>query len=192
MKRAAIFNTLPSNPAMKHPEFESDRLLLQHITSEDQPAIFKGLSHPEIIKYYGVHYDTLEETGIQMQWYQNLEKSGSGKWWIIRLRSGSHFCGAIGFNDWNKEHEKAEIGLWLFPEFWGSGIMQEAAELVFPYLFDQLHIHRLEAFVEIENTNSAKLLEKLMFQQEGIMRDAEKKNGRFISITIWSLLNTKN
>ena len=84
----------------------------------DRENIYKGLSHPEVIQYYGVNYSSIEETEEQMKWYENLEKSGSGMWWSIRLKEDDSFCGAIGYNDYNQEHNKAEIGFWLLPGFW--------------------------------------------------------------------------
>ena len=44
----------------------SERLLLRQIVQEDIHDIFKGLSHPEVIKYYGVSYQTLEDTKEQI------------------------------------------------------------------------------------------------------------------------------
>lgn len=171
------------------PTFVTDRLLLGKVVREDKEFIFQGLSHPEIIKYYGVNYSTFEETEEQMIWYENLEKSGSGLWWSIRLKDNNAFCGAVGFNDYNETHQKAEIGFWLFPEFWGKGIIKESAERVIDFLFSEKQIHRIEAFVEAENQNSEKVLRKLGFRQEGIMKESERKNEKFIDIKIFALIN---
>ncbi len=149
---------------LKHPEFETSRLYLKQITLKDQMNIYKGLSNPEVIRFYGVHYDSFKDTTIQMNWYSNLEKSGSGKWWAIWNSENNSFAGAIGFNDWNTEHRKAEIGFWLQPECWGKGFIREAAEKVITYMQAELKIHRIEAYVELENNRSSKLLKKLGFQ----------------------------
>ncbi len=165
---------------------ETKRCFLKPVENSDIGHIFRGLSHPEIIKYYGVNYHTLEETNEQMNWYSNLEKSGSSQWWIIRLNDSSTFCGAIGYNDLNLEHKKAEIGFWLFPEFWGKGVMKECALKITDYLFREIGVHRIEAFVEERNKNSIRLLSKLGFKYEGTMDDCEVKNGEFISVSIYA------
>lgn len=154
-------------------------------------AIFKGLSNSSVIKFYGVQYDSFKDTAIQMNWYSNLEKSGSGKWWALRNKQND-FLGAIGFNDWNTEHQKAEVGFWLLPQFWGNGLIAEAAEKVFTYMQNKLKIHRIEAYVELENEQSARLLKKLGFELEGVMKDSEVKNDKYISISIFSLINNQN
>jgi len=173
----------------KIPELITERLILRKIIELDHEHIYKGLSHPDIIKYYGIQYSTLEETQEQINWYANLEKSNSGMWWAIRFKDLDKFCGAIGFNHYQKEHHKAEIGFWLFPEFWRKGIIYEASNSVIDHLFNKLKLHRLEAFVECENINSAKVLNKLGFQHEGKLRDYEMKNGNFISVDLLAKLN---
>ncbi|MCP9200773.1 GNAT family N-acetyltransferase [Gramella sp. GC03-9] len=174
---------------MKIPNLETSRLLLKKVVNEDQQNIYRGLSHPEVIKYYGVSYSTFKETEEQMRWYSNLEKSGAGRWWSIRVKETEEFCGAIGINDHHPEHNKAEIGFWLLPQFWGRGLIQEAAESLIHHLFEDLKLNRLEAYVEAANSKSSRVLEKLGFIHEGTMRDSEIKNGEFIDVKIYARLN---
>ncbi|MGA8854453.1 MAG: GNAT family N-acetyltransferase [Christiangramia sp.] len=176
----------------KIPEITTERLILNRIKSTDHTNIFTGLSNPEVIKFYGVHYSSFEETQEQMNWYSNLEKSNSGMWWAIRIKKTEEFCGAIGFNDYQKEHRKAEIGFWLLPEYWGKGFIKEAAEPVIDHLFNNLRVHRIEAYVESKNKSSSKTLLNLGFKHEGKMVDSEIKNGNFISVDLYALLNSNN
>lgn len=44
------------------PTFKTDRLLLRKIVNSDIGHIFKGLSDPDVIRYYGVSFMTLEGT----------------------------------------------------------------------------------------------------------------------------------
>lgn len=174
---------------MDFPVFTTKRLLLRQIKKEDLQNIYKGLSHPEVIKYYGVSYNSLESAKEQMNWYSNLEKSKTGIWWVIASQDGNQFYGAIGFYLISKEHRKAELGYWLFPEYWGRGYVQEAAEKVLEYAFEILAMHRIEAFVEAGNAASSKTLERLNFNYEGRMQESEIKNGKFISVDIFARLN---
>ena len=173
-------------------EIQTERLILNRIESSDIDNIYKGLSMPEVIQYYGVSYSSLEDTKEQMNWYENLDKSGSGMWWAIRIKNSREFCGAVGFNDYQKEHHKAELGFWLLPSYWKKGFLKESATEVINYLFDEIHIHRLEAFVEVDNLNSSKVLKRLGFEHEGRMIDAEMKNGEYISIDLYAKLNLDN
>lgn len=174
---------------MAFPTLKTNRLKLRQITEADLENIFRGLSHPEVIKHYGVSYSTLNDTWEQLEWYAELERTHTGIWWAIISADDQKFCGAIGFNNLSREHKKAELGFWLLPQFWGRGYVQEAMAVVLEHAFQKLHLHRIEAFVETENISSQNTLQKCHFQQEGILRDSEIKNGRFISVAVFSRIN---
>ena len=160
----------------------TNRIELRSITESDQENIFQGLSNPEVIKYYGVSFETLEATEEQMIWFQNLEKNGTGKWWSIVNSETRQFLGAGGFNDLNKELKKAEIGFWLLPEFWNRGYMQEAMPLICDYGFNELGLNKIEGIVESENLKCKRAIEKLEFTLESTGRNSEMKNGKLISL----------
>jgi ribosomal-protein-alanine N-acetyltransferase len=170
------------------PIIKTNRLLLRQFVDSDLENVFKGLSNPGIIKYYGVSYDTLEAAQAQMQFFADLEKDGTGIWWAVCSNNNKIFYGAGGLNSLNKVHKKAEIGFWLLPEFWGKGIMTEALPLIYNYGFNNLGLHRIEGIVETENSNCKKAMAKLDFVHEGTMNECEIKNGKFISLDIYARL----
>lgn len=169
---------------------KTSRLWLKKFVETDLHYVFQGLSHPSVIRYYGVNFESLEETKSQMQWFDQLEREETGIWWAVYSSDGLNFLGGVGFNNLSKDHKKAEIGFWLLPEYWGMGLMQEATELAISYAFDILQIHRIEAIVECENKNSLSLLNKLNFRLEGTLQDYEIKNGAFITVKIYAKFNS--
>jgi ribosomal-protein-alanine N-acetyltransferase len=168
------------------PILESERVILRQFVASDLENVFKGLSHPDIIKYYGISFDSLEATKEQMEWFADLEKNETGIWWAVCSKIDGTFLGAGGLNDLSKENKKAEIGFWLLPESWGKGYMTETMPLIFNYAFDNIGLHRIEGFVETKNTNCKKALAKLKFNLEGTMKDCVVKDGKFISLDIYS------
>ena len=171
---------------MSFPTIQTTRLLLRAFQPEDISQVFYGLSHPQVIPYYGVSFSSLEATREQMDWFANLEQTGKGIWWAICSANNQIFYGAGGLNAINREHRKAEIGFWLLPEYWGQGIMQEAVPLILNHGFRTFNLHRIEGFVESENHNCKRALAKLDFVHEGTMKDCEVKNGRLISLDIYA------
>lgn len=176
---------------MKFPSLKTNRLLLRQIRECDLDNIYKGLSHPDIIKYYGISFSSREAAKEQLTWFSNLEKTGTGIWWAVCSPDNTLFYGAGGLNNLVAEHKKAEIGFWLFPEFWGRGIMPEAALLICQYGFEELKLHRIEGLVETGNISCKKALSKLDFIHEGTMKDCEIKNGNFISLDIYAKLKNR-
>ena len=168
------------------PIIKTKRLLLRKFIASDLENVYKGLSDPEIIKYYGVSYKTLEDTEAQMQFFVDLEKEGTGIWWAVCSLDNKTFYGAGGLNSLNKVHKKAEIGFWLLTEFWGQCIMTEVMPIICNYGFDNLELHRIEGLVETDNLNCKNVMKKLDFKLEGTMKDCEVKNGKFISLDIYA------
>jgi ribosomal-protein-alanine N-acetyltransferase len=170
------------------PELKTERLLLQEIHPEDQPFIFEGLSHPDIIPFYSVRYESLEATGAQMDWYRQLVDGGTGLPWKMIRKETEEKIGVLCVYHFNPQHRKAEVGFWLLPQYWNRGYAMEALQAAIAYWQDEKALHRMEAFVESGNTASSKLLEKAGFQYEGTMHDCEIKEGRYINLRIYAML----
>ena len=163
------------------------RLILREIIDTDLPNIFRGLSHPDVIRYYGVSYSTLEKTKDQMAFYARIREENTGIYWAVCSLQGE-FMGAGGLNGIHPVHRKAELGLWLLPEYWGQGFMKEAIDAICEYGFTQRNLHRIEGWVETENKACIRGLEKSGFYKEGILHDAEWKHNRFISLAVYARL----
>ncbi|MEE1944822.1 GNAT family protein [Pedobacter sp. KR3-3] len=175
---------------MEFPIIKTDRLLLRQFTGTDLKDVYRGLSDPIITKYYGISYQSLEATKEQLKFFADLEKNGTGIWWAICSLHDGTFYGGAGFNNLSKAHRKAEIGFWLLQDAWHKGMIQEVVPLIFTYGFSNLNLHRIEAFVESENTACKNTMRQLNFIHEGTMRDCEIKNGELISLDIYSKLKT--
>ncbi|MBC5774443.1 GNAT family N-acetyltransferase [Pontibacter sp. KCTC 32443] len=169
---------------------ETARLQLRPVRPSDADFILKGLSDTRVTTYYAVHYDTPEAVQEQMQFYDNLQQTGTGIWWVFSLRGATDLIGACGYSSLETENRKAEIGFWLLPEHWGKGYIPEAAKAILKYGFESMNLHRIEAIVEGGNAQSEKVLQKLGFTREGRLRDREIKNGHFIDLVHYSLLET--
>ena len=168
---------------------KTEKFELKSFVSEDIHHVFSGLSNPQVIRFYGVSYSSLEATKMQMTWFTDIEKNQTGQWFAIRSRTGNIFLGGIGFNNYQPLHYSAEIGFWLMPEFWGNGILKEVIPLVFQHVVSNWNLHRMEAVVETENVQCIKLLEHTGFVYEGCKRECEYKNGKFIDLKIYAKLN---
>ena len=127
---------------------------------------------------------------LETVWKAFTERESLEKWWAICDVLTNEFYGAIGLNDLKIEHKKAELGFWLLKEHWGKGYISEALPEICKFGFEKRKLHRIEAIVEQENTNSKKCLIKNNFLLEGTMKECEIKNGRYISLEIYAKLNS--
>lgn len=169
---------------------QTERFNLRPIVQEDIHFVHKGLSDPEITAYYGVHFDTLEETQGQMDWYAALVADGKGKWWAVVDKANGDTVGAGGYNDRDTTHKKAEIGFWLLKEYWGQGIMKEVMPALFQLGFDELELNRIEGFVVGGNDKCKRALAKTKFVHEGTLRQSEMHRGEIVDVDVFALLKS--
>lgn len=172
------------------PELSTERLRLRRITSGDIHAVHQGLSDPRVTVYYALAFPTLEATQEQMDWYEQIWQERSGLWWAICQKGEEEMIGAVGFNNYDRVHRKAEIGYWLPPQYRGRGYASEALTEVLKTAFTSLRLHRIEAYVEGGNDASVRMLERFGFTHEGCLRECEVKNDRYIDVHIFARLET--
>jgi ribosomal-protein-alanine N-acetyltransferase len=174
------------------PELSTQRFNLVQVEASDQQFLYEGLSDPVAMPYNGVYYTSFEETARQLEWYRKNTEEGTGIYWKIRNKVSGESVGVISVYYYKPEHRKAELGYWLLPKFWRQGIAGEVLPVVIAYCQETMNLHRLEAFVEDENTASIKLLEKAGFTREGTMLECEIKFGRFINLHIYALIKKEH
>ena len=170
------------------PALITKSFLLQQIVPEDQQFIYEGLSHPDIIPFYGVRYENFEDTKKQMDWYEKSYSEGKGGPWKIIDKITGEKIGVVAYYNFDELHKKAEVGFWIFPRYWNKGIVTECLEAVIEYCKEEKHIHRLEALVEDGNMASRRVLEKLGFLHEGTFRECEIKNGKYLDLHVYGLI----
>lgn len=165
----------------------TDRLNLYPIRKSDMDFIYMGLSDPKVNLFYGVQLDSVTEAEEQMKWYQALMDTNTGIWWKLMLSETMLPIGACGYNNWDHEKDEAEIGLWLLPEYWGKGLMKEAAEAGIKHGFEVMKLRRILAEVEQENSNSIRLLQNLGFQSLPDKAYSDFKDDSLIRVLVYEL-----
>jgi len=178
-----------NSPVATFPEFSFAGYRLRRIRPGDIEQVYAGLSHPQVIAHYGVSYPSLAATHEQMQWYEQLLADRTGIWWGL-ADDRDVLIGACGFNDWNHQYQRIEMGYWLLPHHWQRGLMQQALPHILRHALASMGVHRIHLDIEPENVASWRLAEKLGFSFEGTLRDVEYKGGRYLSLHQYSLLAT--
>ncbi len=79
------------------------------------------------------------------------------------------------------------IGYFLLPEYYGRGIMTEAAKRICAEAFNALKLIRIEGSAFEPNGGSRRVLEKAGFELEGILKDSYYKNGKYYNEYIYGL-----
>lgn len=62
------------------------------------------------------------------------------------------------------------MGYELASTYWGQGIMTEALQAILQFGFEEIDLRFVAAEVMLDNIASGKLLEKLGFQSQGVLK----------------------
>ncbi|KYG91102.1 alanine acetyltransferase [[Bacillus] sp. KCTC 13219] len=171
------------------PVLETKRLVLREITKQDANSILNYLSDAEVMKYYGLEpFKSLDEALDEISWYQAIQNNKTGIRWGITLKEQGVVIGSCGFHNIVSQHFRTEIGFELSKEQWGKGIATEAVKAIINYGFENMHFQRIEALIEPPNLLSQKLVEKMSFIREGLLRNYEFTCGKFDDLYMYSLL----
>lgn len=178
---------MSSSPWRRFPSLSTERLTLRQFEFGDIHKVHEALSNKKITRYYAVHYDTLEDTEEQMDWFETIWREQTGMWWAICLNDQKELIGACGYNHYKAPLHQSEIGYWLLPGYQNQGFAREALHCMLNFGFQTLGLQRIEAWVEKGNRKSELLLKKEGFIKEKTLKGFEEKNGKLIDIHVYTL-----
>ncbi|MCY7781976.1 MULTISPECIES: GNAT family N-acetyltransferase [unclassified Bacillus (in: firmicutes)] len=174
------------------PVLETDRLTLRQIRDQDAETIFACFSNPEVTRYYGIKSMESKEQAILMaQTFAALYQEKRGIRWGIERRDTKELIGTIGFHALAHKHRRAEIGYEIIPAHWRNGFASEAISKAVSYGFSALGLTRIGAVVFTENEASNRLLVKMGFQKEGVLRHYMYQNGVPYDTNVYSILKSR-
>ncbi len=154
------------------PVLETERLLLRQPVLADRDAVFTIMADPQVLRYFGqLPMETAEQAENRLNNINQAFTQKTGIRWAISLRESSELIGSGGFWRFMSEHARAEIGYELASAWWGKGIMAEALQAMLQFGFETIKLHSIEAQIHPSNQGSRRVLEKVGFQQEGLLRE---------------------
>jgi [ribosomal protein S5]-alanine N-acetyltransferase len=147
---------------------EGDRLRLRPLTLEDGAAMFLYASDPEVTKYLpwepAMSAESVRPFLAEQVWRR---KQGTAYTFGIIWKETGELIGStslMGLSTWRFWRRQAELGYILRRDFWGRGVMTEAAQMTLDFAFRSLRVRRVYAWADTENTASCRVLEKIGMQ----------------------------
>lgn len=172
------------------PQLETDILTLREMTLADVEFYFRHFNNAKIVEgccFPGPKSLEAAKEELELYCIKPFQEKRGIRWGIVR-KGVNELIGTCGFYDWNKTASRAEIGYDLEPKYWGQGIMTEALRAVLKYGFKVMRLNRIQAIIDSENTESVKLVYRLGFKKEGVLRQRSYFNGQFRDDVCFSLL----
>lgn len=174
----------------KFPEFEIDDIILREINPvKDKVEYFNYTNEEEVCQFLADDDKPInvEHAEIELRYWSDLFRMQRSIYWAISLKSNNQLIGTCGYNSWSFTHQRGEISYDLNPQYWGRSIMKKSLMKIIEYGFKEMDLFRIQATVSENNLRSIKLLERLDFAQEGLMRNFGKLLGEFNNFYLYSL-----
>jgi RimJ/RimL family protein N-acetyltransferase len=118
-------------------------------------------------------------------------QQGRGAAFTLRTQAQTAFVGFAELREIEREHALAELSFWLVVECRGRGYMTEALAALLRYAFEDLGLNRVYANHMVRNPMSGRLLSRLGFQVEGVLRQRVRKWGLFEDVVLQALLRSE-
>jgi [ribosomal protein S5]-alanine N-acetyltransferase len=142
------------------------RLTIRRFRPEDAGDLYDYLSDPQVYRF---------EPGEPIDRAQAVQRAAemaiSPDFWAIELQTGGKVIGQLYFKQIEPaEHLTCDLGYILHPAYQRQGYASEAAGALVQHALTEGGMHRVVAHCNPENIASWKLLEKIGFQREGLLR----------------------
>lgn len=151
---------------------DTNRLVIRNITEQDFHFIFRLLNEPSWIKYIGDKGIKTEDDAknyIQTGPLQMYKDFGFGLF-LVTLKENAVPIGLCGLIK-RPSLENIDLGYAFLPEYTGKGYAFEATKAVIQYGKEQLSIDKVVAISTIDNLNSEKVLLKLGFSFDSLIKE---------------------
>lgn len=172
------------------PVLTTQRLLLRPFVEEDAPAVFSYSRNPLLGHDAGwPPHRSIEDS---LSFITHIA-SQDHVWALVELTSEA-VIGSIGLvSDDARSYEGARaLGYALSEQWWGNGLMTEAAFRVIRFGFEELGLTLISCTHYVWNNRSKRVIEKCGFKFEGIRRQAEKTpSGTVEDFACYSLLSVE-
>lgn len=158
------------------------------LNKESMPLILKWANDPEIKRNIGTIYPISEyEHEI---WIKNRAMDSTNKLYLIQHKDDKSIIGIIGNKSTDFINRNTEIYLYIGEkEYRSRGLGKEIINTYTEFLFNQLNMHKVYLRVFEYNSIAFKCYEKIGYKQEGILKEAVFRDGRYHDVIIFAKFN---
>jgi ribosomal-protein-alanine N-acetyltransferase len=172
---------------------QTDRLLLRPLVPQDAEPL-ERLAGDRAIADTMIsvpHPFTSRDAQDWITAYGEPAGDGPHRYFAVCLGSSGELVGITALRDIDDQHSQAELSFWIGQPYWGRGFASAAAGAVLQYAFEVLGLNRVTAYHMLRNPASGRVLTRLGFRQEGILRQRVRKWGVFEDVAAYAVLRAE-
>jgi ribosomal-protein-alanine N-acetyltransferase len=163
---------------------------LREPRASDAAALFAMVSTEEVARFITPPPNSRQDFERFIAWARAEREAGAFACFAIVPEGYDQPVGVFQIRRLEPSFSVAEWGFVMASQFWGSGLFLDGARRVVEFAFETIGVRRLEARAVLQNGRGNGALKKLGAVQEGILRQAFTKGGRYLDQSVWSILES--
>ena len=170
-----------------------ERVRLRATERDDVKKFYSWVNDPGVTRYLSLYLPM--STVDEENWFEAMNKRDqSEKTLVIEVRDGDGWkmignCGVFGIDPVNS---LGELGIMLGEkDEWNKGYGTETMVLLLRHCFDTLNLNRAYLRVYAGNARAKRSYEKAGFVEEGRLRQAVYKHGKYDDLIVMSVLRAE-
>jgi ribosomal-protein-alanine N-acetyltransferase len=170
------------------PQLANDRVTLRELRQSDAAALYRVVRTPEVARYMWPPPPTIEAFRRFIEWTWTERAAGKYVCFGIVPHDAVDATGLFELRRLQPSFFRAELGFFIDPSWWGTGLFHEAARLMCDFTFRVLGVHRIEARTAVNNSRGNAALHKIGAQKEGVLRGAFVCDGQYVDQHLWAIV----
>jgi ribosomal-protein-alanine N-acetyltransferase len=170
------------------PVLSGKQVRLRELRASDAASLFSLLTTDEVSRFISPPPSSVEGFERFIAWTLQQRAAGRYVCFAVTLKGFDTAIGIFQIRETESRFGTAEWGFAIGSPFWGSGVFMEGSTLVMEFAFETLNVHRLEARAAVQNGRGNGALRKLGAVQEGILRKAFLKDGRYVDQVLYAIV----
>lgn len=163
--------------------------MLRELRPSDAPALYRTICLPDVAQKMWPPPGTLEAVERFIERTHVNRTLGHSIYFGVVPGGETDAAGLFELRPMQPRFFRLELGYFLHPAWWGTGVFTEAAQLIREFSFGVLGTQRIEARVSVDNPRGNAALRKIGAQREGRLRAAFVDEGRYVDQYLWAIVN---
>jgi RimJ/RimL family protein N-acetyltransferase len=178
-----------SAPIPAVPILIAERVRLRPLLATDADDLFALQSDVRVMRYWSHPAWTEREQAVQRIAQLERDRAAAEFYtWAVTQDGSDALIGTVSLFTIHREQRRAELGYALASSLWGRGYATEMLRPAIDFAFNTLDLERLEADIDPRNEASCRLVERVGFIREGLLRERWRVAGEVTDSAMYGLL----
>jgi RimJ/RimL family protein N-acetyltransferase len=170
------------------PTLAAEQVVLRELRASDAESLFALLTAEEVSRFISPPPTSVEGFERFIAWTLRQRELGTYICFAVTLRGFDTAIGIFQVRQLEGSFRNAEWGFAIGSAFWGTGVFEKGAGLILDFVFDTLHVHRLEARAAVQNGRGNGALVKVGAVREAVLRSSLYLNEQYLDQNLYSIL----